>query len=96
MANARWYPHPEESGSHAQWNIHRQILDHVYQLNDRLDKLDAQQKGATAKPSPASPATGPGSSSHTTIAGIAVKGTTPANGNTIRYNATSGQFEFGA
>jgi len=88
MANERWYPNPSESGSHDAWNIHTQILNHVYATQDRLDALEKAQ----AKPSAAVPK----SSSAATIAGINVKATTPPqNGFTIRFNSATGEFEFG-
>lgn len=94
MANNRWYPSPSESGSHDAWNIHTQILNHVYATQDRLDKLGAQAKGEAAAPSAAPPATSPGSPSHTQIAGLTVAGTVPQNGQKLTYNASTGQIEW--
>jgi len=94
MSEQRWYPTVEEAGGHAQHNVHKQVLDKVYGLTDRLDKLDAQHPGATAKPSPAPPASGPGSPSHTKIAGLNVIGTPPQNGQKLTFNSSTGQIEW--
>jgi hypothetical protein len=81
----------EETGGHAQHNVHKQVLDLVYGLQD---KLDAQAKGGAAATSPASPAAGAGSPSHTKIAGLTVIGTQPKNGQKLTYNSSTGQIEW--
>ena len=91
MSEQRWYPTVEEAGGHAQHNVHKQVLNKVYALQDQLD---AQKKGGAAAPSPASPATGPGSPSHTKIAGLNVIGTPPSDGQQLTFVAATGQLEW--
>lgn len=61
-----------------------------YALRDKVNTPQPSPKLDVAKP--AQPAGGP---SNTTITGIPVKSTPPADGDTIRFRKTSGDFEFG-
>jgi hypothetical protein len=84
--------YPEQRGPLADfhtWDAHRQTLDKVYDLHDKLNGFMHQSNVGQKATLPA------GGPSNTTITGIPVKGTSPANGHTIRYNSATGQFEFG-
>lgn len=92
----RWYP-PQKDLSYEQWNAHRQTLDLVYDLQDQIrhlhgkhGELMSRYKGMEKENSKLKEII------DNRIAGRLVKPTNPANGDTIRYNNKTGQFEFGA
>lgn len=84
----KWYPTPEESGGHAQWNIHRQVLDSVYSLQDKVEAMGK----APASTAPAQ--SFPNETHNTKIAGLNVSPNTPTNGQTLKYNSTTGMIEW--
>jgi hypothetical protein len=100
----RWFP-PKEGAlaDHAVNDAHRRAFEAIYALQDRLEaahgKLTAhdgeiarvgeQARGAH------NVATATASQLNTKIGGIGVKGVPPKTGDTLRYNAATGQFEYG-
>lgn len=87
----RYYPSRTKVG-----NLHddfRKLFDHVYALQDRLDA--SQSRVAELEKShnsmAATVAQGP---SNTKIGGFNVRGTPPANGQTLKYNAATGDISW--
>jgi len=92
----RWYP-PQTGLTYEQHNAHRQTLDIVYELQDQLRELHSKHselKGAMSGLETEN--SNLKEIINNRIAGKLVKPTDPNNGDTIRYNSKSGQFEFGA
>jgi hypothetical protein len=97
MSDQKWYPNQGPHVNYEQWNIHRQTLDMVYSLQDQLkelhgkhQELHAKMQGATKENEKLKEII------NNRIAGRLVKPKEPQDGETIRYNAASGQFVFGA
>lgn len=91
----RWYP-PQTGLTYEQWNAHRLAFDHIYELQDKLaelhgkhDELKTKYSGIEKENSKLKEIIG------NRIAGRLVKPTDPNNADTIRYNSSTGQFEFG-
>lgn len=85
--------YPTQSGPlsdfHA-WAAHKVTLDRLYDLHDAFNqfKHEIVTKSNVGQQQEA------GGPSNTMITGIPVKAVAPANGQTIRYNSATGQFEF--
>jgi hypothetical protein len=91
----RWYP-SQKGLSYEQWNIHRQSLDLIYGLQDKLSELHGKHEELQSKMSGVQKENGKLKEIiNNRVAGRLVKPTDPSAGDTLRYNSTSGQFEFG-
>ncbi len=77
----------------------KELTDHVYELRQRLDAHHEQLGKITTGSASAASKPTLNSGLNSQIAGISVKSVTDPstlkNGYTIRYNAATGQFEFG-
>jgi hypothetical protein len=92
----KWYP-STVGMNYEQHNAHRQTLDLVYQLQDQLQSLHGKHAELTGKMNSVTKENDKLKQIiNNRIAGRLVKPTNPANGDTIRYDKTTGQFEFGA
>jgi len=92
----RWYP-PVEGMNYQQHNAHRQTLDLVYQMQDQLRELHGKHQELHSKLASMTKENEKLKQViDNRIAGRLVKPTNPSNGDTVRYNSVSGQFEFGA
>ena len=89
-----WYPDRGVFGSYAAWDAHRKALDQIYDLKSQVEGMKAQMAKPKPEESTGVPKEGPGSSKETYIAGFLVKPGLPQNGQTLKYNAVTGQLEF--
>lgn len=83
----RWYPHFDDHATHEAFRV---AYDRIYELHDKLQDAHAKLDGM-AKPSQAGDAGGP---STTKIGGLRVAATPPADGQSLKYNAKTGQIEW--
>lgn len=90
----RFIPQRKDFQTHEQWDAHVQAYQMIHELQDQIRQLKAQL--GTSDIGHATPSQGSKNeiiNSH--INGIFIKAGAPTNGQTIRYNSTSNQFEFG-
>jgi len=88
--------YPEQRGPLADfhaWDAHKRAYDLIYDLHDKVNAMNHET--ATKKSNVGQKDMPAGGPSNTKITGIPVVGTPPANGHTIRYNSSTGKFEFG-
>lgn len=92
-----WYPAAGTFGSYHQDDAVKQLYDHIYNLHDQLSDLHSKhQELHTQMQGTQKENTKLKEIVNNRIAGRLVKPTNPADGDTIRYNKVTGQFEFGA
>ena len=91
-ASDRWYPDRSVFHSEQAYNAHTQALDLIYGLRDEVRGMKRQSPEKTKEKGV--PKEGPGSFKETYLAGILVKPSVPSNGQSLKYNAATGQFEF--
>lgn len=96
----RWYPDKSQFPDVRQYEAIRQLTDMIYAAQDEVASVKSEQGGMTKRLdshhmriTKTEQAGGP---STTKITGLFVKGTPPSNGDTIRFNTATGQFEFGS
>lgn len=89
-----WYPERSAFQNHEQWDAHVQTLKIVYEQKAKLEKAiaDIQKVAKVAESNVGQTAGGPLNSQ---VLGLAVKPGQPANGDTIRFNSKTGQWELG-
>lgn len=89
-----YYPDRSHFKTFEEWDAHVQTLNVVYDQKAKLEKVVEDLKKVTTahQSNVGQPAGGP---LNTTIGGFALTPGQPANGQTIRYNSSTGQFEFG-
>ena len=84
----RFYPNPSDFPSHAQYDAHRQTLDQVYQLHDRLDAMEKKGSAPSGK--------GGSDGSPSSLNGLPVIGSPSKDQSTLIFNAKTGQLEWKA
>lgn len=90
-----WYPDQSAFGSYKAWDAHRKALDQIYDLKSQVAGMKAKMEKQSKLEKPTGvPKEGPGSSKETYIAGFLVKPALPQNGQTLKYNSSTGQLEF--
>ena len=91
MANEqRFYRHVENLDD-AKTAI-RELTDHSYDLREQMDEMRAQHKSAIDGVQVQMKKLG--SALNSQINGLNVKGVPPANGQTLKWNASTGQIEW--
>lgn len=86
----RWYPHFDDHATHEAFRV---AFDHLYSLHDQVQAVHSQLKGTTASGDGAKPASAGGPST-TKIGGLFVAAVPPLDGQTLKYNAKTGQIEW--
>lgn len=98
MAETRWYP--SKTGALADedvFNAHRQAFDQIYDLHDKLKVMTSDLQTKIDQVNKIAAAANNGLQQqqlNTKINGFSVTNTIPTNGQTLKYNATTGQIEW--
>ena len=82
----RYFPNEKDFSSFEQFDAHRQTLTQQYALEDRVSALE--------KPPSADGKAVASSSPTSTISGLQVSGSPTANGQSLKWNASTGQIEW--
>jgi hypothetical protein len=90
----QFIPQRKDFPSHEQWDAHVQAYQMIHDLQEQIRQLKSQLSTSDIGRSAAAKDKTGVITSH--VNGFFVKAGTPANGQTIRFNSTSQQFEFGA
>lgn len=90
QAKTRFYPNRSDFDTHAQWDAHRQLYDTVYAMQD---EQEAGKKAMQSK-SEVPAAKFPNQANNTLISGLPVNGNQPQHGQTLKWNANTGQIEW--
>jgi len=94
----RWYPSKLDFPDDKQFEVVRQLTDLIYGQQSQLATLqsshDAMSEKLKAHGSRMDSVEKAGGPSTTKITGLFVKAVPPANGQTLKYNAASGQIEW--
>lgn len=89
----KWYPARSEFSTHQQWNAHVQTLNQLYETQDQLTAVKAsldlahaaiQQNTSNIRQA----------NIGTNINGIIIKKAIPTAGQTLKFNASTGQAEW--
>lgn len=84
--------YPEQRGALADfhaWDAHKKTRDLLYDLHDKLNLFMHEQKSNVGQKQQEA-----GGPSNTKIAGIFVQAIQPKNGQTLKYNSSTGQLEW--
>jgi hypothetical protein len=94
----RWYPNKSDFPDDKQFEVVRQLTDLIYGQQSQLAALqsshDSMQEKLNTHGSRMDKVEKAGGPSTTKITGLFVKAVPPTNGQTLKYNAASGQVEW--
>lgn len=90
-----WYPDRSNFATHEAWDAHVQTLNIIYEQKAKLEKAITDLKAVTTTVHKSNVGQPAGGALNTRIGGFLLAPGQPTNGQTLRYNSSTGQFEFG-